>query len=150
MIQIAEVTSSAVRPSASRAAASACLWLSPRSASSWPLLLLLSEWLEADRTRLILALTILCVGQLVNVAAGPAGQLLVVNGHAHDVTKVTLGAALIVLVLGSTGAILGGVVGLAAATAIAIAFRNATSTQVAVRRLGMNVSVLSGIKGTTS
>ena len=80
-------------------------------------------------------LTILIFGQLVNLGAGPVGQLLVMTGDARRVRDITVTTALVNLVACLLLAPGFGAMGVAASTAAAVAFENLLGYVQVRRRL---------------
>jgi O-antigen/teichoic acid export membrane protein len=89
-----------------------------------------------------LALRILAVAQLVNAAAGPAGNVLIMTGHEHAAVR-GVGAGLIVnLVLGIVLVPPFGVTGAAIASASSLVVWNMVLLVLARRRMSVNVTAL--------
>jgi O-antigen/teichoic acid export membrane protein len=84
------------------------------------------------------ALTILCVGQLVNSATGPVGLLLSMTGHERDVAKTVGVTALLNAVLNAVLIPRYGIDGAAMSTAGSLVMHNLALLFLVTRRLGIN------------
>lgn len=91
----------------------------------------------------VTAIRILAIGELVNVLTGYGGLLLVMTGHAADLTKCVAVGALLTLGLMAILVPLASVNGAAIATAIGLGSSNALMTWLAWRRLGVWAGVIS-------
>lgn len=84
-----------------------------------------------------IALAILCVGQLVNVALGPVSLLLLMSGHERDAAW-SLGVTALIAAGLNAALIPGwGVTGAATATAATVILRSLLLTYLVARRLGV-------------
>lgn len=84
------------------------------------------------------ALAILCLGQLVNAAAGPVGYLLTMTGHVRQ-TVVAIGVGMVVNVLLTVALAPSlGLEGAAIATATALVSWNVSLWWFALKRLGID------------
>lgn len=106
-----------------------CLLLAPR----------LLGWFGAGFEAGALALRLLALAQLVNVACGSVGFLLAMTGHQVVLTRILTLAALAGLPLMGAGAALGGLLGLAAAKAAWLVGVNLGMTWAVHRRLGLTI-----------
>lgn len=106
-----------------------CLLLAPR----------LLGWFGAGFEAGALALRLLALAQLVNVACGSVGFLLAMTGHQMALTRLLALAALAGLPLLALGAALGGLTGLAAAKALWLVGVNLAMTWAVHRRLGLTI-----------
>ncbi len=104
-----------------------CLLLAPR----------LLGWFGAGFEAAALALRLLALAQLVNVACGSVGFLLAMTGHQGVLTRLLALAAAGGLPLLALGAALGGLTGLAAAKAVWLAGVNLAMSWAVYRRLGL-------------
>jgi O-antigen/teichoic acid export membrane protein len=89
------------------------------------------------------ALTILAVGQLVNAAAGPSGNVLIMTGNERVAVRGVAAGLAVNLVLAVVLVPPLGVTGGAIAFATSLAFWNAALVTLARRRLAINVTPLS-------
>lgn len=83
-----------------------------------------------------LLLTIMAVGQFINVATGSVGYLLNMSGHEKDYSQVTLFAGPLTIVSSLICIWFFGVVGAAIAMAIGVAARNIGALWMVNKRLG--------------
>lgn len=86
------------------------------------------------------ALSIVALGQLVNAAAGPTGNVMMMTGHERIAARVVGIAAFVNLVLGVALVPLLGVTGSAIAYATSLILWNISLVMSARRRLGVNVT----------
>ncbi len=86
------------------------------------------------------ALTIVALGQLVNAAAGPSGNVLIMTGHERVAARAVGAGALVNLVLGILLVPVLGVTGSAIAFATSLVLYNIALVLIARRRLGVNVT----------
>ncbi|HWX87070.1 MAG TPA: flippase [Solirubrobacteraceae bacterium] len=86
------------------------------------------------------ALTILALGQLVNAAAGPSGNVLIMTGHERIAMRGVAGGLLANLVLGIALVPPLGITGGAIAFASSLVLWNIVLVVLARRRLGVNVT----------
>ncbi|QDS95146.1 Polysaccharide biosynthesis protein [Roseimaritima multifibrata] len=95
------------------------------------------SWMGPDFQPAVYAIGILAVGQLINVATGSVGYLLMMTGHERELRRAaTLGFA--VNCLGCLTMIpFWGIEGAAIAGALAIIFENVSATVLAYRKLGI-------------
>jgi O-antigen/teichoic acid export membrane protein len=94
----------------------------------------------------VTALRILALAQLVNAAAGPAGNVLIMTGHEHAAVR-GIGAGLITnLVLGVVLVPRLGVTGAAIASASSLVVWNTVLLVLARRRVGVNVTAFRGLR----
>lgn len=91
------------------------------------------------------AMTILIVGQLVNVGAGSVGYLLNMTGHHNQCAFVVGCSALLNVMLNWVGIPLLGVVGAAIATAISMSVWNIWLNALVVKYLGVNPSIVAAL-----
>jgi len=103
----------------------------------WLLLLFGSEF-----PRGTVALAILSIGQLVNVAAGSVGLLLIMTGHENDTLRGLVGAAVINVTLSVLLIPICGLEGAAVASAVSTATWNILLTIQVYRNLGIYPSAL--------
>lgn len=106
-----------------------CLLLAPH----------LLEWFGPGFEAAALALRLLALAQLVNVACGSVGFLLAMTGHQVILTRLLAGAALAGLPLVGLGAALGGLTGLAAAKAAWLVGVNVGMSLAVRRTLGVTI-----------
>jgi len=94
-------------------------------------------WMGDDFSPAAPALAILAVGQLINVATGSVGYILIMTGHETQLRQAGTAGFVVNLV----GCLLlvpnGGVTGAACAAALAIATENLTATWLAYRTTGV-------------
>ena len=83
-----------------------------------------------------LLLTIMAVGQFINVATGSVGYLLNMSGHEKDYRRVTLFIGPLTIVAAFVFTNLWGVVGAAIATALGVAAQNIAALTVVRIKLG--------------
>lgn len=83
-----------------------------------------------------LLLRILVAGQVVNAVTGPVGYLLMMTGHEKDYRDISVACGVGAVALTMLLAPVFGVVGVAAATATAIAMQNLIAATYVKRRLG--------------
>jgi O-antigen/teichoic acid export membrane protein len=81
-------------------------------------------------------LTIMAVGQFVNVATGSVGYLLNMSGHEKDFRRVTLFVGPLTILCALVFTNEWGVIGAASATAIGIGLQNLIALVIVRRRLG--------------
>jgi O-antigen/teichoic acid export membrane protein len=94
------------------------------------------------------ALTILALGQLVNAAAGPAGNVLLMTGHEHAAVR-GIGAGLLAnLILGAILIPPLGATGGAIAFASSLVLWNVILAVLARQRVGVNVTAFRGLRMT--
>jgi O-antigen/teichoic acid export membrane protein len=86
------------------------------------------------------ALTIIALGQLVNAAAGPAGNVLIMTGHESPAVRAVGVGALANLVLAVLLVPPFGVTGGAIAYTASLVFWNVALVVIARRRVGINVT----------
>ncbi len=84
-----------------------------------------------------LPLAILILGQVVNVATGPGGQVLVLHGYERLVQRIALLGFILVVILGVGATPYFNLNGLAAAFALAVVFRNMVTASVCRRKTGI-------------
>ena len=96
-------------------------------------------WLSDDvASGLAIAIAVLVIGQIINVATGPGGQVLTLRGHPFVVQGIGIAAVIVLVLGGGLGAWAGGFIGLAIASAISTAGRNLMVAGVCVQRLGVD------------
>jgi len=83
-------------------------------------------------------LRILAVGQFINAITGSVGFLLMMSGHERDVRNVALMSGILAFNLTWLLTLQYGVIGAAAATAIAVATQNLLAVYFVKKRLGFN------------
>jgi len=93
-----------------------------------------------------LALSILVLGQLINVAVGPVGMLLNMTGHERDTAKGVGVSTLINVALNALLIPIWGINGAAVATAISIITWNALLAYRVVKQLGLHPSIVGQIR----
>ena len=81
-------------------------------------------------------LSIMAVGQFINVATGSVGYLLNMSGHEKDMRRVTLFAGPLTIVSAFLFTYEWGVTGAAAATALGVGVQNLAALMMVKRRLG--------------
>jgi O-antigen/teichoic acid export membrane protein len=92
-------------------------------------------------------LLILSLGQLVNVGAGSVGYLMTMTGHQNQSAMVMGVTALVNVILNLIGIHLGGIVGVAMATAFSLALWNVWLYLLVVQELGVRPSILDAFRG---
>lgn len=95
---------------------------------------------EAARTPLL----VLIAGQVVNVAAGPVGLLLLMTDHQGAVLKISMGVSLLGIALAIFGVLYWGMLGAAAATAISVILWDVTMIVYIHRSAGFLIVPLVG------
>ncbi|WP_084645041.1 oligosaccharide flippase family protein [Oceanobacter kriegii] len=83
-----------------------------------------------------LLLSIMAIGQFINVATGSVGYLLNMSGHEKDMRRVTMFAGPLTIILAFVLTSEFGAVGAAAATAIGVSVQNLGALAMVKRRLG--------------
>ena len=94
--------------------------------------------LDGDGAELAIVVAILAVAQVVNVATGPAGQILALTGHERRVLTVTVVIGALATAAGVVGAVLAGGPGLALAVAAGTIVRNIVLAGDAHTRSGVD------------
>jgi O-antigen/teichoic acid export membrane protein len=84
-------------------------------------------------------LAVLAVGQLINVATGPAGYLLMMTGHEADTSRVALGTAALAILLAFLVIPNAGVLGAAWVVTVVVAIRNLAFVVYVQKRLGVSL-----------
>jgi O-antigen/teichoic acid export membrane protein len=92
------------------------------------------------------ALTILCIGQFINVATGSVGVLMIMTGLEAIVTKIILFSILLNIILNLILILYLGINGAAIATAITIVFSNIMMLYFAYKATGINPSPIRLVK----
>lgn len=85
------------------------------------------------------ALRILALGQLVNLATGSVGTILIMTGHQRISLLNSVAGAVMVVILGLILIPRYGATGAAAAASITMAIRNISATYLVWRFVGVNV-----------
>ena len=88
---------------------------------------------------------VLLVGQIVNVACGSVGFLMMMTGNENRATLVYGVGTVLNILLNLLLIPLLGIIGAALATAMSVAFLNAALLLETRRRLGVNASILASI-----
>ncbi|MFG6106819.1 flippase [Leptothoe sp. EHU-05/26/07-4] len=92
------------------------------------------------------ALTILILGQLVNVGAGSVGYILTMTGYQSQSAVVMAISALVNVILNLVGIHVFGIVGAAMATAFSMAMWNVWLYCLVVRHVGVRPSILDALR----
>ena len=83
-----------------------------------------------------LLLTIMAIGQFINVATGSVGYLLNMSGHEKDFRRVTFFAGPLTIILALAFTHYWGALGAASATAIGLSVQNLLALAMVKKRLG--------------
>lgn len=89
-----------------------------------------------------LSLSILCLGQLVNVAMGPVGVILMMTGFERDVAKLVLVSAVVNVCLNALLVPPWGMTGAAVATTTSLVLLNIVLARRVRRRTGLRATAL--------